>query len=138
MDFINVIKVLEGYSEVKAIKVATGILPTGSEKRKFSYLDDGITNRKYIVASIELFNGRQYKVLEIERESRSLSMLILSSTISMEWSSIIQDMLSGLVDKSGVWAKELITGIEREGIVIKKLNTVGKVLYIKLNYYLKS
>lgn len=113
LDFINVIKVLEGYSEVKAIKVATGILPTGSEKRKFSYLDDGITNRKYIVASIELFNGRQYKVLEIERESRSLSMLILSSTISMEWSSIIQDMLSGLVDKSGVWAKELITGIER-------------------------
>lgn len=76
--------------------------------------------------------------MEIERESRSLSMLILSSTISMEWSSIIQDMLSGLVDKSGVWAKELITGIEREGIVIKKLNTVGKVLYIKLNYYLKS
>lgn len=29
LDFINVIKVLEGYSEVKAIKVATGILPTG-------------------------------------------------------------------------------------------------------------
>ncbi|MGR5962529.1 Tn7-like element transposition protein TnsE [Bacillus paranthracis] len=106
--------------KLKAINVATGILPTGSEKRKFSYLDDGITNRKYILASIELFNGRQYKVLEIERESRSLSMLILSSTISMEWSSIIQDMLSGLVDKSGVWAKELITGIEREGIVIKK------------------
>lgn len=138
LDFINVLKVLEGYPEVKAINVATGILPTGSEKRKFSYLDDGITNRKYILASIELFNGRQYKVLEIERESRSLSMLILSSTISMEWSSIIQDMLSGLVDKSGVWAKELITGIEREGIVIKRLNTVGKVLYIKLNYYLKS
>ncbi|WP_257132231.1 hypothetical protein [Bacillus cereus] len=39
----------------------TGILPTGSEKRNFSYLDDGITNRKYVVASIELFNGRQSK-----------------------------------------------------------------------------
>lgn len=138
LDFINVLKVLEGYPEIKTINVATGILPTGSEKRKFSYLDNGSTNRKYIVASIELFNGKHYKILEIERESRSLSMLILSSTISMEWSSIIQDMLSGLVDKSGVWAKELITGIEREGIVIKKLNTVGKVLYIKLNYYLKS
>ncbi|EEL84723.1 TPA: hypothetical protein QFT21_003735 [Bacillus paranthracis] len=120
LDFINVLKVLEGYPEIKTINVATGILPTGSEKRKFSYLDNGSTNRKYIVASIELFNGKHYKILEIERESRSLSMLILSSTISMEWSSIIQDMLSGLVDKSGVWAKELITGIEREGIVIKK------------------
>ncbi|MGO0711602.1 Tn7-like element transposition protein TnsE [Bacillus subtilis] len=120
LDFINVLKVLEGYPEVKAINIATGILPTGSEKRKFSYLDDRITNRKYIVASIELFNRRQYKVLEIERESRSLSMLILSATISVEWSSVIQDMLSGLVDKSGVWTKELITGIEREGIVVKK------------------
>lgn len=47
-------------------------------------------------------------------------MLILSSTISLEWSSIIQDMLSGLVDKSGVWTKELIMGIERKGIVVKK------------------
>ncbi|PEO42227.1 hypothetical protein COF01_22100 [Bacillus pseudomycoides] len=120
LDFINVLKVLEGYPEVKAINVATGILPTGSEKRKFSYLDDGITNRKYIVASIELFNGRQYKVLEIERESRSLSMLILFSKISVEWSSVIQSIFSGLVDKSGVWVKELIMEIERKGIVVKK------------------
>ncbi|WP_255253902.1 hypothetical protein [Bacillus toyonensis] len=84
LDFINVLKVLEGYAEVKAIKVATGLLLTGSEKRKVSYLDDGVKNRKYIVASIELFNGRHYKVLEIERESRSLPMLILSSIISVE------------------------------------------------------
>ncbi|PFU57063.1 hypothetical protein COK85_22385 [Bacillus thuringiensis] len=120
LDFINVLKVLEGYLEVKTIKVTTGVFSIGNEKRKFSYLDDGITNRKYIVASIELFNGRQYKVLEIEREDRSLSMLILSSTISVEWSSVIQSILSGLMAKSGVWAKELIMEIEREGIVVKR------------------
>ncbi|WP_368500717.1 Tn7-like element transposition protein TnsE [Bacillus sp. HSTU-bmb18] len=120
LDFINVLKVLEGYPAVKSIKVTIGVLPTGSEKRKFSYLDDGITNRKYIVASIELSDGRQYKVLEIELESRSLSMLILFSKISVEWSSVIQNILLGLVDKSGVWVKELIMEIERKGIVIKK------------------
>ncbi|MCM3737005.1 Tn7-like element transposition protein TnsE [Bacillus cytotoxicus] len=120
LDFINVLKVLESYSEVQSIKVTTGVLPTGSEKRKFSYLADGITNRKYIVVSIELFNGRQYKVLEIERESRSLSMLILSSTIGVEWSSVIRNILWGLVDKSGVWAKELIMEIESEDIIVKK------------------
>jgi hypothetical protein len=76
--------------------------------------------RKYIVVSIEFFNGKQYKVLEIERESRSLSMLILSSTISVEWSSTIQSILSSLVDKSGAWVKELIMEIEREDIVVKK------------------
>ncbi|WP_242479858.1 hypothetical protein [Bacillus cereus group sp. N21] len=74
----------DGYPKVKAINVTTGVLPTRSEKRKFSYLDDEMTIHKYIVVSIGLFNGRQYKVLEIERESRSLSMLILSSTISVE------------------------------------------------------
>ncbi|WP_257132050.1 Tn7-like element transposition protein TnsE [Bacillus wiedmannii] len=86
---MNVLKVLENYSEVQLIKVTTGELPAGSEKRTFSYLDDGITKRKYIVASIELSNGRQYKVLEIERESRSLSMLILSSTSNVEWLSLL-------------------------------------------------
>ncbi|WP_429698393.1 Tn7-like element transposition protein TnsE [Bacillus mycoides] len=69
---------------------------------------------------MELFNGRQYKVLEIERKSRSLSMLMLSSTISVEGASIIQNILSGLVDKNGAWVKELIMEIEREGIVVKK------------------
>ncbi|WP_257137747.1 hypothetical protein [Bacillus pseudomycoides] len=66
MDFIDILKVLEGYAEVKVIKVATGVLPTGGEKWKVSYLDDGVTNRKYIVAGIELYNGRHYKVLGIE------------------------------------------------------------------------
>lgn len=41
-----------GYSEVKAINVGTDILPTRSEKRKFSYLNDGMTIRRYIVVSI--------------------------------------------------------------------------------------
>ncbi|MFA2811722.1 Tn7-like element transposition protein TnsE [Bacillus mycoides] len=138
LDFINVLKVLEGYLEVKTIKVATGVLPIGNEKRKFSYLDDGITNRKYIVASVELFNRRQYKVLEIERESRSLSMLILSSTISVEWSSIIQNILSGLVDKSGAWARELIMEIESEDIIVKKAKHSKKSITHKAKLLLEK
>ena len=126
LDFINVLKVLEDYPVVKSIKVTTGVLPTGSEKRKFSYLNDGITNRKYIVASIELFNGRQYKVLEIERESRSLSMLVLYSMINVEWLSVIQNVLLNLVDKSGVWNSELIMAIESEGIFVKRPSTVKR------------
>lgn len=51
--------------------------------------DDGIIKRKYIVDSIELSNGRQYKFSEIERENRSLSMLILSSTRNVEWLSLL-------------------------------------------------
>lgn len=120
LDFINVLKVLEGYPEVKAINVATGILPTGSEKRKFSYLGDGITNRKYIVASIELFNGRQYKVLEIERESRSLSMLILSSDLLIDWYNINEEMLVNLVNDGGTWLRKSLKKIENKGVLIVK------------------
>lgn len=61
-------------------------------------------------------------------------MLILSSKICVEWSSIIQNILLGLVDKSGVWAKELIMEIEREDIIVKKLNIVGKISNIGHSY----
>lgn len=138
LDFINVLKVLEGYPAVKSIKVTTGVLPTGSEKRKFSYLDDGITNRKYIVASIELFNGEHYKVLEIERESRSLSMLILFSINSVEWPSIIQVILLGLVNKNGVWAKGLIMEIDSGGIVVKKAKHSKKSIMHKAKLLFKK
>ncbi|WP_157673799.1 hypothetical protein [Bacillus cereus] len=67
----------DGYPEVKAINVTTGVLSTRSEKKKFSYLDDEMPIRKYIVVSIELFHGRQYEIWEIKRESHSLSILIL-------------------------------------------------------------
>lgn len=39
-----------------------GVLPTRSEKKKFSYLDDEMPIRKYIVVSIELLNRRQHEI----------------------------------------------------------------------------
>lgn len=65
--------------------------------------------------------------MEIEREIRSLSMLILSAQISVEWSSVIQN----IVDKSGVWAKELIMEIEGEGITVKKVKHSKKSIMYK-------
>lgn len=128
-DFLNVLKVLEEYQEIKAISVSSGVLPIGNEKRKFSYLEDGVTRRKYILAIIELLNGRHYRVLEIERETHSLSMLILLSTkVSLEWKSVIQDALVKLVEKNGVWAKEIITYIEAKGLIIKRVKHSRKNL----------
>ncbi|HFK1811161.1 TPA: hypothetical protein ACGXQD_004155 [Bacillus cereus] len=42
LDFINVLRGLEGYPEVKVIKVTTGVLPTENERRNFNHLDNGI------------------------------------------------------------------------------------------------
>src|SRR5699024_3210206 len=42
-DFINLLKVLEQYPEVKAIRAFTDVLPEGLGERKFTKLSDGIT-----------------------------------------------------------------------------------------------
>lgn len=58
--------------------------------------------------------------MEIERERRALSMLILFSTIGVEWSPTILIKILRLMNRIGIWVKELIMEVEREGIVVKK------------------
>jgi hypothetical protein len=137
-DFISVLKVLEGYREIKAINVSSSVLPTGNGKGKFCYLEDGIVNRKYIVANIELFNGQHYRVLEIERETRSLSMLILSSTNNIDWTAVIQNVLVSLVDKNGSWLKEIITYMEVRDILVKRVKHSSKNVNHRAEYLLKK
>ncbi|WEG12604.1 Tn7-like element transposition protein TnsE [Pullulanibacillus sp. KACC 23026] len=137
-DFINILKILESFREIKAVNVASGLLPRGREKKKFSYLEDEITNRKYIVAIVELFNGKRYRVLEIERENRSLSILILSTKSNVDWTSIIQNALMSLVDKNGTWLKEIITYIETKGVTVKKIKHSRKNVYHKAENLLKK
>lgn len=119
-EFIKVLKVLEGYPEIKSISVVIDNLPIKNDKRKFSYLEDGITNRKYVLATIEFFNGIKYKVIEVERENRSLSMLLIYSVTDVNWDSIVDNVLLNLVNSSGTWSKELIGNIRSKGILVKK------------------
>ncbi|WRN61685.1 hypothetical protein UM822_04280 [Staphylococcus aureus] len=71
---------LEDYKEVQLIIIQMSSLPIGDGKRVFSYLEDGVTPRQYALATVSLFNGNEFKILEVERENCALSMLILSST----------------------------------------------------------
>lgn len=73
---MNIIKVLEDYPEVQSIDLYIPNLPIDDGKRKFSHLDDGVPNRQYTVATINLFDGGQYRIVEVEREIRSSSILI--------------------------------------------------------------
>jgi hypothetical protein len=52
-------------------------LPIADSKRKFSYLDDGVTNREYALAIINQFGRRQYRIVDVEGENHSFSLLIL-------------------------------------------------------------
>lgn len=119
-EFVHILQELEDYKEVQFINIQLSSLPIGDGKRVFSYLEDGITPRRYALATVSLFNGKELKVLEVERENRALSILILSSTVSINWNQLIDSLLLNLVNSSGIWEREVLRNLERKNVVIQK------------------
>ncbi|MGF0004697.1 Tn7-like element transposition protein TnsE [Bacillus altitudinis] len=95
-------------------------LPTFEDSRKFSFLDDGITRRKYALGSVQLFNGHHYFIVEIEREYKSLAMLILEAQQGTHWDIVIEQLLENLVKDNGAWLKESLKEIEDKGVTVQK------------------
>ncbi|WP_335870904.1 Tn7-like element transposition protein TnsE [Bacillus sp. 2205SS5-2] len=125
-DFINVLKVLEQYPIIGTIQVIMDVLPDGYGERKFTKLSDNITRRRYIIAQIYLGNGKQYNIVEIERENRSLSTLILSSLVTREWKVIYDRLLVNLVNNSGTWTSKSLKSLEGQGITLLKAKHSSK------------
>ncbi|GAB2541405.1 Tn7-like element transposition protein TnsE [Gracilibacillus alcaliphilus] len=119
-DFINVLKILEQDSEVKAIRAFMDVLPEGLGERKFTKLSDGVTKRRYVIAEVFMVNGGRFNIIEVEREHRSLSTLILSSYSNQDWSSTYNQILIKLVNASGTWTRKSLAYFESVGINITK------------------
>lgn len=92
-DFINVLKVMEQQPHVQAIRAFTDALPEGLGERKFTKLSDGVTKRRYVIAKVYMVNGKRFNIIEVERENRSMSMLILSSSTINNWNFIYYYLL---------------------------------------------
>ncbi|PPA83581.1 hypothetical protein C4A75_14645 [Brevibacillus laterosporus] len=125
-DFINVLKVLEHYPQIKTIRVIIDELPEDLGERKFAKLSDGITKRRYIIAEVVMGNGNQFNIIEVERDDRSLSTLILSSHNSCNWSSVYYRLLINLVNQNGTWTSNLLKNIENENITVIKAKHSSK------------
>ncbi|TDM25432.1 hypothetical protein ETH99_09800 [Macrococcoides caseolyticum] len=119
-EFVQILQELEGYKEVQTINIQLGSLPTLEENRKFSYLEDGVTALQYALATVYFLYGKEFKILEVERENRALSMLILSSIGVVNWNQLIDALLLNLVNSSGTWIKELLESLERSNVIIQK------------------
>lgn len=119
-DFINVLKVLEQYPEVKNIRIFTDVLPEGLRERKFTKLSDGVTKRCYVIAEVYMMHGGRFNIIEVERENRSLSTLILSFPSKQNWSTIYHNLLINLVNASGAWTSKSLKAIESRGVKIVK------------------
>ncbi|PED06616.1 Tn7-like element transposition protein TnsE [Bacillus pseudomycoides] len=89
----------------------------------------------------KLLEERVLEKFEIERENRSLSMLILSSFEIREWKNIYDRLLINLVNDSGTWTSKSLKSIEGQGVTVVKAKHSSKgvqhraeVLLNKLDY----
>ncbi|MED3700147.1 Tn7-like element transposition protein TnsE, partial [Heyndrickxia sporothermodurans] len=108
-DFINVLRIMEQYPEVSAIRAFIDVLPEGIGDRRFTKLSNNITKRRYVIAEVYMISGKKFNIIEVEREDRSLSMLILSSLAINDWKSIYDRLLVNLVNDSGGLTPEFWT-----------------------------
>lgn len=119
-EFVKVLRLLEKKQAIKSIEVTIGNLPEGIKGKKFSRLSDGITKRKYAIARIIMINDRDVCLIEIEREDRALSMLVLKSTNFTNWKEICSIMLLGLVNESGKWSNNSINQVQKTDVKITR------------------
>lgn len=73
------------------------------------------------LSTVSLFNGNEFKILEVEKENCALSMLILSSTVSVNWNQLIDALLLNLVNSSGTWEREVLESLGRRNVVVRKV-----------------
>lgn len=58
--------------------------------------------------------------MEIERENRSLSMLILSSSTIHNWHPLYNKFLVNLINDNGTWTSKTLNVIENQGVIVIK------------------
>lgn len=103
---------MEQYKEVKTIRAFIDVLPEGIGERIFTKLSDGVTKRRYVIAEVFMMNGKRYNIIEVEREHRALTTLILSSLSNQDWSTIYNHLLMKLVNASGTWVSKSLSYFE--------------------------
>ncbi|MBB6715374.1 Tn7-like element transposition protein TnsE [Clostridium gasigenes] len=124
--FIEVLKLLEKRQAIKSVDIIIDNLPEGAKGRKFSRLSNGLTKRKYAIGKVVMVDGRKLCLIEIEREERALSMIIVKVNISVNWGNICSIMLLGLVNESGKWSNDIIEKVEKQGGVIIRKKHIRK------------
>ncbi|MBY6790527.1 hypothetical protein HYH43_13900 [Clostridium botulinum] len=122
-NFVSNLRELERLAWIKKVNIKIVNLPLG---RKFSYLSNGIDRRKCIIAKIIKTNGEVFEIIEVEREEKVLSTLILKVDMKINLKYSYNLLLRGLVNKSGKWNNDDIDNIILMGIEIKRVKHVSK------------
>ena len=130
-ELIEVLKLLEKRQDVKSLDIIIDNLPEG---KKFSKLNDGIIRRKYAIGKITMVDGREICLIEVVREDKALSMLMLKVSTRIHWNKFYNSLLISLVKESGKWCSESIEKIEKQGVKVHRIKHIKKNKYEKENY----
>lgn len=135
-EFINILRLIGNRFDVKSVEIIIGELPKGKgrKSKKFSKLSDGITKRKYAIGKVAMIDDRECSLIEIEREDKALSMLILKASGNVKWKLVYSRLLIGLVDESGNWSNEVIDKLKKEEVVICRIKHINRNKYERANY----
>lgn len=134
-EFIKVMRVLQDFPEIQSINIIQGSLKEFSDTKRFVYLSDGVTERRYVIAEIKLFSNNLVSLIEVEREDKALSTLI--SFIELNYKGeFYTDILSDLIKKNGNWNKEKLQKLNRSILTLrhgkKNIWHRAEILYSKI------
>ncbi len=137
-EFIEVLNLLKNMNGIESVQIKILELPLG---RKFSYLSDGLTRRKCLTAIIEINDAKQCCILEIEREGKSISTILLISVAECNWKNKCELILRGVVEESGSWDNDIFSILEKQNIKVIRNKHIRKnrfekamIFCQKLNY----
>ncbi|MDK2804150.1 MAG: hypothetical protein PWR23_1154 [Peptostreptococcaceae bacterium] len=135
-EFIEIMRLLKNNQNIEDVKITINDLPEGKRGKKFSKLQDSKTNRQYVVGKVIMKNRKEYSLLEVEREEKSLSMLLLHSVETIDWTSICFKLTLGLVNKNGTWDSSSLKKLEMKGVYSKRIRHKSEKssIYDKCDY----
>ncbi|NRT32528.1 hypothetical protein BJV38_004888 [Clostridium beijerinckii] len=113
--FIYNLKELEKLEWIAKIDIRIVMLPLG---RKFSYLNNGVDRRKCLIVELLKVNGEICGILEVQREDKLLSTIILKGKLKNALSVACEELLRGLVLESGKWSVKVINNLKERSIKI--------------------
>lgn len=116
-EFIEILRFLDLKPNIAKVEIIIDYLPE-IKGYKFEKLSDGVTRRRYAIGKITMMNGSENSLIEIERQEKSLSMLLLQASYKVNWQWIYTMLLVGLVKGSGKWNNDDIVKITEEGILV--------------------
>lgn len=133
-EFVEILRLLEKEPNVKLVKVIIGELPEGRKGKRFARLSDGVTRRKYAIGEIDMIDGNECSLIEVEREDRALSMLMLKANNNVNWNWVYSKLLIGLVDQSGNWSNKVLDKIRTMRVIILRAKHIKKNKYEKVEH----